>query len=287
MRGRCRAFCLLFLLAALVPRSWAHPDLLLQIDALTHELEQQPDNVSLLLQRGELQRRHADWAAARADFQRVRNLQPHNRTVDWFEGRLEVESGDAARGRVLLNRFLHGNPDHTIALQNRAQANLLLKQPVLAAKDYQRVIDLSEHPSPALFTEWALALVAAGDGYMSAAMASVRQGLQHFPQELALTGLGVDVSLAVGDSGSVQDLLSRLPHALLDLPQWQNRRALLACELGGKNEARLGFGNTGDKHSQPVPGYLSGAWLAKLIAEPLPENCQAAARAMLNVRLAQ
>jgi predicted Zn-dependent protease len=274
----------LFLLAAFVTRSWAHPDLLLQIDALTHKLERQPDNVSLLLKRGELQRRHANWAAARADFQRVRNIQPHNQTVDWFEGRLDVESGEAARGRLLLDRFLHGNPDHTIALQNRAQANLLLKQPLLAAKDYQRVIDLSEHPSPALYTEWALALVAAGDGYLSAAMASVRQGLQHFPQEVALTGLGTDVSLAVGDTGSAQGLLNRLPQALLDLRQWQNRQALLDCELGSKNEARRRFDDIGNKHLEPVPGYLSGVWLAKLIAEPLPDNCRAAARAMLNER---
>ncbi len=287
MRGRCRAFCLLFLLAALVPRSWAHPDLLLQIDALTHRLEQQPDNVSLLLKRGDLQRRHANWAAARADFQRVRQIQPHNQTVDWFEGRLDVESGEAARGRALLDRFLHTNPEHTIALQNRAQASLLLKQPVLAAKDYQRVIGLSEHPSPALYTEWALALVAAGDGYMSAAMAGVRQGLQHFPQEVALTGLATDISLAVGDTGSVQDLLNRLPHALLDLPQWQKRQALLDCELGSKDKARRRFDAISDKHPGPVPGDLSGAWLAKLAAAPLPENCQAAARAMLDIRLVQ
>ena len=48
---------------------------------------------------------------ARADFERVREIQPDNKTVDWFEGRLEVESGQAAVGVQLLDRFLLYNQE--------------------------------------------------------------------------------------------------------------------------------------------------------------------------------
>jgi predicted Zn-dependent protease len=84
-------------------------------------LEQQPDNADLLLKRGNLQRRHGDWASARADFRRVREIQPDNKNIDWFEGRLDVESGRAAEGVQYLDRYLLANPDNAIALQNRAQ----------------------------------------------------------------------------------------------------------------------------------------------------------------------
>lgn len=127
---RCRLFVqatvFLLLLICVCPAVFAHSDLLLQIEELTEQLQQQPDNVHLLLKRGDLQRRHQNWDLARADFNRVRQIQPENNTVDWFEGRLDVESGRSGAGISYLDRFLKTNPGHTIALQNRAQAYLLL-----------------------------------------------------------------------------------------------------------------------------------------------------------------
>ncbi|MBT8069834.1 MAG: tetratricopeptide repeat protein, partial [Gammaproteobacteria bacterium] len=79
----------LILLWVLAPLAvYAHTDLQLQIEQLTAQMEQAPGNVELYLKRGNLLRRHGDWALARADFKRVRKIQPDNEIIDWFDGRL-------------------------------------------------------------------------------------------------------------------------------------------------------------------------------------------------------
>jgi len=226
----------LLLVIALVPRAWPHADLELQIEGLTLQLEHQPDNVEWLLKRGDMQRRHESPGLARDDFKRVREIQPDNATVDWFEGRLEVESGHPEIGLRHLDQFLLANPDHAIALQNRAKAHLLLHQPLLAAQDYQRVIRVSAKPAPSLYSSNALALVAAGPEYFSQAMGVVRVGLKRFPGEVSLTGLGTDISLAVADTGTAQNLINTLPTSILGLPQWKARLALLNCETESSAE---------------------------------------------------
>lgn len=269
----------MLLLICVCPAVFAHSDLLLQIEGLTEQLQQQPDNVNLLLKRGDLQRRHQNWDLARADFNRVREIQPENNTVDWFEGRLDVESGRPGAGISYLDRFLKTNPGHTIALQNRAQAYLLQQQPVLAAEDFATVIQLSERPAPSLYSANALALVMAGSDYYSAAMAVVKNGLRLFPGEIMLTGIATDLSLAQSDTQTATKLINQLPASIQKLMQWQTRKALLDCQAGHQEQAALWFVSAGKitSKSHHSPHVLSEKWLARLASDPNPKDCQAAA----------
>jgi tetratricopeptide (TPR) repeat protein len=274
----------LFLLLVLVsPAVYSHADLLLQIEQLTEQLEQQPDNADLLLKRGNLQRRHGDWVSARADFRRVREIQPDNKTIDWFEGRLDVESGRAAEGVQYLDRFLLANPDHAIALQNRAQGQLLLGQPLLAAQDFATVIETSDKPAPSLYSANSFALIDAGGEHFSSAMKVVQSGLARFPSEINLTGIGVDLSLAQSDTDTADELMGQLPVAIQKLPQWQTREALMDCLNGHEEKAALWFTSAGTIMPQvrQRPGLLDEQWLTRLGANPSPENCQAAALEIL------
>jgi methionine-rich copper-binding protein CopC len=275
---------LALLLMMVCPAVHAHADLQLQIDALSRQLTQDPDNVELLLRRGDLQRRHENWDLARADFKHVRNLQPENATVDWFEGRLEVQAGQPVEGVRYLDRFLSANPGHLIALQNRAQGYLLLNQPLLAANDYQTVILASARPAPSLYRANALALIRAGAEHFSTAMEVVLEGLSDFPAEVTLTAIATDLSLARSDTVTAKRLMSRLPAPVLNLPQWQTRNALLECQSGYTTKAAAWFSSAVDPSNGPgqPPGLLSVEWLARLAAEPDPENCQAAVIDILN-----
>jgi len=225
------------LIISVWPTARAHLDLLTQIEELTKQLEQQPDNVELLLKRGDLQRRHENLDIARADFKRVREIQPDNKTIDWFEGRLEVESGRPESGISYLDRYLDANPGQVIALQNRARAHLMLGQPLLAAQDFQTVIQVSDKPAPSLYSSNAQALVVAGRDYYPQAMTVVRAGLEKFPAEIMLTGIGTDISLARADTVAAAELINSLPDPILQLQQWQLRKALLVCETGNKEPA--------------------------------------------------
>ena len=269
-----------FLLLVVVPlKAVAHPDLILQIEELSEQLEQQPDNVNLLLKRGDLYRRHQSWDLAHLDFKQVREIQPENRTVDWFEGRLDVESGQPAEGIQYLDRFLSLNPGHSIALQNRAQGYLLVHQPLLAAQDFAMVIQVSDRPAPSLFSANALAFVAAGSDNWSAAMEVVQNGLVLFPSEIMLTSIGTDISLARSDTENAEEFINRLPASIQDLQQWQIRKVLLGCQAGQYDKTAHWFTARNESGSPPRHTWplLSQHWLALLASSPSPENCQAAA----------
>lgn len=266
--------------------AFAHPELQLQIDQLTARLALEPDNVGLLLKRGDLQRRHESPELARADFNRVRRIQPDNQTVDWFEGRLEVQTGDPREGIRHLNRFLLSNPGHVIALQNRAQGYLLLNQPLLAAKDYQAVIRESDNASPSIYGASALAFIAAGADHYSRAMDVIAQGLLLFPTEVTLTGIATDLSLVQSDVDSARRFVNSLPAAIRNLPQWQTRIALLDCQTESRARAKQWFSGSlaASVKSPNANRQLSDEWLTRLAVDPSVKNCQAAAVEILNSR---
>lgn len=258
---------------------FAHPDLQLQIDQLSAQLEHEPENVDLLLKRGDLQRRHEHWDLARVDFKRIREIQPDNDSIDWFEGRMEVQSGNPIEGVRYLDRFLLNTPGHVIALQNRAGGYLSLNQPLLAAKDFETVIRESDKPAPSIYASGALAYIAAGAQYYTAAMDTVQKGLSLFPNEITLTSIATDLSLAWSDVDTAETFISSLPAAVLSLPQWQTRIALLDCLAGSKAKAKQWFASSlvSSPRSQVSANLLAENWLTRLAAEPSVENCQAAA----------
>ena len=276
MTTRLAGLFLLFI--AICPVLHAHSDLRLQIDELSRQLALEPDNPGLLLRRGDLQRRHENWDLARADFTKVREVQPENPTVDWFEGRMDVEAGRPLEGVELLDRFLLTNPHQAIALQNRAHGYLQLELPLLAARDLQTVIRVSDNPAPALFSTSALAFVTAGSDYFPDAMAITNRGLTLFPGEIVLTGIATDLSLAQADIETASKLVRQLPASIQNLPQWQTRIALLDCQAGEMS------GITTSPVSRNSPDLLSEEWLTRLANEPSAENCQAAALAILTSR---
>ena len=273
---------LFLLFMTICPVLYAHSDLSLQIDELSRQLELEPDSPELLLKRGDLQRRHENWDLARADFRRVREVQPENPTVDWFEGRMEIEAGRPLEGVEFLDRFLLTQPHQAIALQNRAQGYLQLELPLLSARDLQTVIRVSDNPAPSLFSASALAFVAAGSDYFPDAMAVTNQGLEIFPGEIVLTGIATDLSLAQADIDTASKLIRQLPASIQNLPQWQTRIALLDCQTG--EEPGITSALKALKVSRNSPDLLSEEWLTRLANEPSPENCQAAALAILTSR---
>ena len=274
---------LLVLLVLLAAPVYSHTDLDLQIEEISRQLQHKADDVDLLLRRGDLQRRHENRALALADFMRVREIQPDNALVDWFEGRLQIETGQPQEGVQLLDRFLLANPNHSIALQNRAQGYLLLGLPLLAARDFKTVIRESENPAPSLYDSAASALVEAGADHYSDAMAVVQDGLEQFPTEITLMGMATDISLARQDTATAASLINQLPVPLQKLSQWQLRRALLNCQSGQGELATQWLSNasetqSGASHKSMV---LTNEWLVKLAAEPTAINCQKAAEEIL------
>jgi len=283
-RSSLRFLCLLLVCSALLPglQLQAHQDLLLQIEQLDHQISKDPQNTELLIRRGDLYRRHGDWRAAESDFQTVRKLSPNHSSIDFFEGRLLVTSGQNEEGVVFLTRLLGQNDQHSGAYRVRAEARWILQQPLLAARDYQLAINNSERPSPSLYRSLVLSLVATGADYIDEAITAVNDGLNRFAGEISLLGLGVDLSLSQKDILQAQLYLEKVPSRLKALPQWQFRQVILVCIKGDAEMAAERF-SLMLTELQSNGSQRAGTWeppldlISGLVAKSSVDECSRAA----------
>lgn len=205
--GSLRLAFLLLLVAALTPSARAHGELDRQIAAVTDRLRRAPKDATLLLQRAELYRQHAEPEAALADLARARQLAPLLVEVDFTEGRVLLDTGRLAEARAALDRFLAAQPDHPIALWYRAQTLVKLDHRRLADADLKRCLEVAPEPTPELFIARAVNLEKLGD--LEPALAVIEAGIQR---------LGAISSLNLA-AAELEVKLRRLDAALARLDQ--------------------------------------------------------------------
>jgi tetratricopeptide (TPR) repeat protein len=240
-----------------------HPDLDLQIEEISRQILQTPSNVDLYLKRGDLFRRHNDWLNSAQDFSKVRELEPDQAQIDWYEGRLEVNAGRWAEGDKLLSRFLESNEKHSSAYHTRGWARWQLGRPQVAAHDYASAIFNSKRPAPALYRSLVITQFASGGDLLAQSRATVDAGLQKFPGEVSLLGLGVDLALADENPDQAARYLGTLSPGLLKLPQWTFRQAVLSCLQGDMETAIAGFESLLPATESQV-GNRTGSWTVPL-----------------------
>jgi len=190
-----RLLFLLLLLTALAPLARAHGELDRQIAAVTDRLRRSPKDATLLLQRAELYRQHAEPEAALADLAQARQLAPQLVEVDFTEGRVLLDTGRLAEARSALDRFLTAQPDHPIALWYRAQTLVKLDHRRLADADLKRCLEVAPEPTPELFIARAVNLEQLGD--LEPALAVIEDGLQRLGaiSSLNLAAVELEVKL--------------------------------------------------------------------------------------------
>lgn len=268
-----------------MPGAQAHPDLLAQIEALDQRIAATPADAGLLLRRGDLHRRHADWAAAERDFLRARELQPDHPELAWLYGRMLVEAGRPAEGEAWLDAFVMQQPGHSGARAARARARAQRGAFEAAAGDYLAAIEAAERPAPALYSRWIEALLAVPDHPGAARAAD--DALAQFPGEVGLTALAVDIALARADHRSAQRWLLTLPAAVRELSQWSWRTALAQCLQGDLAGAGARFGQL---DTQVRGGKGAATWkpdrstLSQLARTPSIPACQEAASRAVSIR---
>jgi tetratricopeptide (TPR) repeat protein len=225
------------LLAGIVTQGRAHPDLLAQIELLGDRLRADPANAQLLLQRGDLHRRHQDYKAATRDLAAARRAAPQEPLLDLYEGRLHLETGDAEKAASLLERYLSREPEHALAwrLHGEALATAGRFQP--AAASFGSAIRFSAHPGPELF-QWQVMTLLAARRPSSEAFVVIDAGLKRFGLEVTLLGLGVDLALSEGEPEQAEAYFARAPEGLLKLPAWQARLEALKCVQDSAADSR-------------------------------------------------
>jgi len=216
-------------LSILASPAWSHPDLLRQIEDLDAQLLAEPGNAKLLTLRGDLYRRHEDYESAARDFAAARTIQPEFPLLDFYEAQFLLDTCDPEAAKRHLDRYLLNHPQHASAWILRAEIQRTLGRPKEAADDYAMAIRHAGHASPALYRDWALALVAAGTPQWNPARSVVDTGLVLFPQDVSLLALGTDIALAENKPDLSASYIDRLPEPMMRLPRWQARSEAINC----------------------------------------------------------
>ena len=158
----------------------AHIGISEEIEAVTAQIQDDPEAPELYLLRGDLHRIKGHWSEAIADFQKVQQLDPDNVAADLGMGRTLLEQGLYKRAIKHLERALAQQPDNVRGLVARAKALRLNGKPLAAAADYNRAIHTFQEPDkplPEYYFERARAFEAAGANYFSAAIQTLDAGM--------------------------------------------------------------------------------------------------------------
>ena len=237
------AACLLLLLGGLVPSgpAAAHADLEVRIAELTKQIEAAPADAGLYLKRGELHRKHQDWAAALADFGKAESLGTEALNLHYARGRLHFEAGNDADALTDLALFLAERPGHAHA--RIMQALLLGRQGrhPEAVNHYETGLAALRAPTPENYLELANLYLAAGPDHLDQALQSIDRGIGRLGPVVSLVKYASDLAF---ESGRYQESLARLgllPDALAASPHWIARKGEILMAAGRDEEAEAAF----------------------------------------------
>jgi tetratricopeptide (TPR) repeat protein len=218
----------------------AHPEIELQIAAVSARLADRPTDPVLLLQRGELHRIHADWAAAEADFRRAAAAGA-GAIVDFHVGRMKLEAGRLDEAAVALDRFLDREPSHAPALIARAETRVALGRPLEAASDFSRALAVTSRPEPAYYLGRARALAAAGSEHLDEAIRGLDEGLERLGHPVTLDLEAVELELGAGRYDAAIARIDRIAAASARREAWLVRRGQILEQAGRVPQARQAY----------------------------------------------
>jgi tetratricopeptide (TPR) repeat protein len=225
-------------LAAAMPQALAHGDLHERIAALTRQLERDPRNAELWLQRADALRRHGEFAAALADVAASEKLKPNQPAADLQRARVWFDAGEFPKAVRATDACLARDPVSPDALVIRARSRARLGQTAAAVKDLSAVLALDATPLPDLYLEraqWQSAL-----GHLDAAVRGLDDGLARLGQTPSLVLPAIEYERC---NGAFPAALARLEkaRAFFDRESFLALRGEILLQAGRSADAEKDF----------------------------------------------
>jgi predicted Zn-dependent protease len=232
-----RCFVLSVVLGSWVWAALGHPDLDVQIAAVTRRIEQEPTNATLHLRRGELYRIHGEWERALTDYDRAERLGVEARAVDLARGLMWLEAGKLADAERVLVLLIQRNPRDGTARELRARVLVQCGQPARAIEEL--TLAITNAPTPAV--EWYVERARLQSDTPAIALAGLVEGTTRlgFVPALELPALDLEIKLRRYD-----DALARLHELAQHSPRqetWLSRRGDVLLLAGRVEEARAAY----------------------------------------------
>lgn len=226
----------------------AHGTIHEQIADLDQRIATSPADAELYLRRGDLHRRHRDWAEALADLDRAAGIDPRAVEVHFVRGETFLDSGrpeDAERSLARYLSLLPDGPEHhgrrASALLLRGKAAAQLGRQLAAAGDYRRAVDLAPRAGPQAFLDCARAFDAAAGEYLEAALRCLDDGLERLGTVVSLERQAIELELRARRFDGALARLDRLAGVSPQPYPWWVERGEVLEQAGRPDEARQAF----------------------------------------------
>jgi tetratricopeptide (TPR) repeat protein len=231
------AVCLAAVLVALTPlRAPAHGNDELIIEALTEELERNPD-ADLFIRRGELFRHHQEWAKAEADYLAAARLEPKLVVVDFFRARALLESGAAEKALGFVERYIANVPDEAEGRFLRGDVLAALGKHDEGATEYAEGIRRASSPRPEHYLRRARFLASAPAANPARVLAALDEGIARIGPVISLVVYAITLEL---ERTNYEAALARIDAAMERAPRrelWLVRRGDVLVKCGRTAEA--------------------------------------------------
>lgn len=202
---------------AVAPAVKAHQDLFWQIEALTRQIQRDPGNAQLHLERGRTALRNGDLHQADLDFDTAESLDRTDPSVHWHRAELLAQWDEPEACVLSLDRFLSAEPRHVPALLLRARCLAELHRDEEALQDFEAAGALKRFQSPTPFLDHA-ALLAARDR-IPEAIRVLDEGIHQLGPAITLMVRAVELE---ENAGQYDAALARLEPLLLASPRKEN-----------------------------------------------------------------
>jgi tetratricopeptide (TPR) repeat protein len=214
----------------------AHRGMDPDIDEITHELEENPENVELLIKRGRLYRTNGEFPDSLKDLDLAAELNPDNRKI-LFERSFTLSAmGRDREAEVALDQYLEQASGRTRldALAERARIRARTGQAALAIDDFNSAISI--HPAMALY-------LARGElheslGHLEEAASGYREGLSQLGNAILLKKGLIRVETARKRYDEVLPLIDEELDRASVKTEWHLRRAEVLAAMGKDQAAQ-------------------------------------------------
>jgi len=208
----------------------AHSDVDPEIAEVTAELADQPNNVKLLLRRGQLYRFNGKFSDSLQDLNQAWQLDPDNRKVALARCRTLMALGYDHEAEPVLDQYLQdeAGASRVVALVERAHLYARTNRADLALVDFSEALDF--YPTVELYIE--RGHLQEELGQLAAAAAGYREGLNHLRHASILRRELIRVETAQGHYPEALTLIDEELTSAAVKTEWYLRRAAVLAAMG-------------------------------------------------------
>ncbi len=215
----------------------SHPGAHAKLDYLNRQLEQQPDNQALYIQRGATYSNDGQLDLALADLHFAETL--GNPLAVAFElGVLRYRQGKFDKARVYFDRWLKNSPQHIPALEYRARLLRDAGDYQASLADYKALFALQPNSGPGNYIAAAKMLAAQSDTGLAAAIDILDQGIQRLGLTPPLQRYAIKLELQRQQTANAIARLGSLEPMLGKSPDWKTDMGELLLLTGNVAEAQ-------------------------------------------------